>query len=201
MARDSSGPKGQPRYDALGVPADAADLTELGDYAALVGNRKALTSAQRQALSGSDRWVGLEVAETDTNLTYIYTAEGWRLVSALEEVGTFSYGQYYKSSPLYAPLRLTRQGKVGRLRGVITTNQAVNFPGGALFIMGTVPAGWRPVTEQTPFGPMVAAGSGAVSGWHQLTATGELQIWLMGTINSPGVNGIAMSVDLEWTIA
>lgn len=79
MARDSSGPKNQPRYDALGIPADAADLTEISEYAAANGNRKALTSTQRLALTGADRWVGLEVFETDTQRTYEYQSGGWVL--------------------------------------------------------------------------------------------------------------------------
>lgn len=83
MARDTSGPKNEPRYDTLGAPADAADLTELGAYAALVGNRKALTSAQRTALAGADRWNGLEVYETDTEISYRYTASGWKRIPDL----------------------------------------------------------------------------------------------------------------------
>lgn len=77
MARDTSGPKNEPQYSTNGVPADAADLTELGAYAALVGNRKALTNSQRTGLGGADRWVGLEVYETDTGDVYTYTASGW----------------------------------------------------------------------------------------------------------------------------
>lgn len=80
MARDSSGSKNEPQYSANGQPADAADLTEIAKYAADNGNRKALTSAQRAALSGADRWVGLEVYETDTGLVYEYTTAGWRNV-------------------------------------------------------------------------------------------------------------------------
>jgi hypothetical protein len=78
MARDSSGPKNEPQYSPLGVPADAADLSEVATYAALVGNLKALTAAQRGALAGSDRWVGLLVSETDTGDLWKYTAGGWK---------------------------------------------------------------------------------------------------------------------------
>lgn len=87
MARDTSGPKNEPRYAATGIPADAADLTELGAYAALVGNRKVLTNTQRVALAGADRWVGLEVYETDTDVSYRYTAGGWKRIP---EVRAFS---------------------------------------------------------------------------------------------------------------
>lgn len=81
MARDNSGPKNEPQYLGVGVPADAADLTELGVYAALVGNRKALTKSAREALAGADRWPGLEVYETDTRDVWLYTGvtDGWQL--------------------------------------------------------------------------------------------------------------------------
>lgn len=92
MARDSSGPKNEPQYAALGASADAADLTELGAYAALVGNRKVLTSAQRVALAGLDRWVGLEVLETDTEVRYRYTASGWKRVSELRAFASVKPG-------------------------------------------------------------------------------------------------------------
>ena len=57
MARNSSGSKNQPHYSSSGAPDDAADLTEVADYAAAVGNRKAGTNADRLALSGADKAV------------------------------------------------------------------------------------------------------------------------------------------------
>lgn len=81
MARDSTGLRGQPIYDPNGAPSDAADLTEVAQYASDVGNRKAMTKTLRQALSGSGRWVGLTVYETDTGDEWTYTATGWYLSS------------------------------------------------------------------------------------------------------------------------
>lgn len=79
--QDSWGSKNQPQYSGVGIPADAADLSQLGNYAALVGNRKALTSAQRVALTGNDRWAGLEVFETDTGTLWLYTT-AWSMIWA-----------------------------------------------------------------------------------------------------------------------
>lgn len=78
MARNSSGSKNQPHYATSGAPDDAADLTEVSDYAAANGNRKVGLNADRLALSGADRWEGLEFYETDTRITWYYTADGWK---------------------------------------------------------------------------------------------------------------------------
>jgi len=80
MARDSSGSKNEPQYDPNGIPADAADLTEVAAYAALVGNSKVLTDAQRVALAGADRWVGMTVYCTDTGVLWRYKATGWAVM-------------------------------------------------------------------------------------------------------------------------
>jgi hypothetical protein len=77
MAHDSLGPKNQPVFSAAGPPADAADLTEVGEYASVVGNRKADLSTVRTSLSGADVWPGLEFYETDTDITYRYRSTGW----------------------------------------------------------------------------------------------------------------------------
>lgn len=76
MARDSSGTKNQPQYSSSGVPAQAADLSEVSNYAAGVGNRKTGTSTTRTGLTGADVWDGLEFYETDTGATWLYKG-GW----------------------------------------------------------------------------------------------------------------------------
>ncbi|TIH33672.1 hypothetical protein [Subtercola vilae] len=83
MAHDSLGPKNEPQYAGTGIPADAADLTELGAFAALMGNSMAGTHAQRVALTVT--WVGLEFRETDTanQPTYRMTSSGWQIASIL----------------------------------------------------------------------------------------------------------------------
>lgn len=71
-----NGPKGQPRFDINDDPDFAADLTTVSEFAAQVGNRKAGTAAERQALSGTDSWPGMQFYETDTGVTYVYTSTG-----------------------------------------------------------------------------------------------------------------------------
>jgi len=77
MARDSSGAKNQPQYANTGTPADAADLSEIANFAAAVGNRKVGTSGERTALGGADVWAGLVFSETDTGIDYRYNGTGW----------------------------------------------------------------------------------------------------------------------------
>jgi hypothetical protein len=60
-----------PQYAANGVPADAADLTQVADFAAEVGNRKVGTNADRGALTGDTLWPGLAFGETDTGREFI----------------------------------------------------------------------------------------------------------------------------------
>lgn len=75
-ADGTPGAKNQPQFLGTGAPATAADLNTLADHAASVGNLKVLTTAQRTALSGSDRWTGLLVADTDLSSVFIYLG-GW----------------------------------------------------------------------------------------------------------------------------
>ena len=82
MARDTSGDKNEPQYDPNGIPADAADLTEVAAYAALVGNSKVLTNAERVALAGKDRWVGMTVYCPDTDVLWRYKAAGWSIMQS-----------------------------------------------------------------------------------------------------------------------
>ncbi|WIA99753.1 hypothetical protein [Curtobacterium sp. MCBA15_012] len=75
MAQDSWGPKHQPQYSGNGVPADAADLSQIANFAALVGNRKVGTSADRAALGADEKWPGLEFYDTDTLASWLYVAD------------------------------------------------------------------------------------------------------------------------------
>jgi hypothetical protein len=92
MAADSFGPKNEPEYAGSGVPADAADLTEIAKFAARVGNTRTDTSNVRKALTGKDVWPGLTFVETDTGLTYQYlkrdSSTGW-VRQAVHSGGTF----------------------------------------------------------------------------------------------------------------
>ncbi|AGW41749.1 hypothetical protein O159_23110 [Leifsonia xyli subsp. cynodontis DSM 46306] len=59
------------------MPAQAADLSEVSNYAAGVGNRKTGTSTTRTGLTGADVWDGLEFYETDTGATWEHGSSGW----------------------------------------------------------------------------------------------------------------------------
>lgn len=74
---DTSGPHNQPHYSENGIPADAADLTEVSDWADLVGNRKVGSTTTRNNLSGADLWPGLEFFDTTLWGTFIYINGGW----------------------------------------------------------------------------------------------------------------------------
>lgn len=77
MAHDGLGPKNQPTYAGTGASADAADLTELSQYASVVGNRKAGPTTARTAATGNDVWEGLEWEDTTLNCSFVYTSGAW----------------------------------------------------------------------------------------------------------------------------
>jgi hypothetical protein len=77
MAHDSLGPQNQPVYSASGAPADAADLTEVAQFASDRARRRADLSSVRTALTGADLVNGVEFFETDTQLTWLCTGTGW----------------------------------------------------------------------------------------------------------------------------
>jgi len=78
MARDSSGTKNQPQYAGTGAPADAADMSEIANYAALVGNRKIGPSSARTTATGADVWEGLEWWDTTLNTVFVMQSGTWR---------------------------------------------------------------------------------------------------------------------------
>lgn len=75
--QDSYGTQNQPQYADTGAPADAADLSQVANYAAKVGNRKVGLASARTGLTGADLWDGLEFFETDSGSTYEYHNSGW----------------------------------------------------------------------------------------------------------------------------
>ncbi|MBP1241751.1 hypothetical protein ABID92_000421 [Frigoribacterium sp. PvP120] len=77
MASNSMGPKNEPEYAGGGAPADAADLTEIAKYAALVGNHREGTALERQNLATVEKWKGLLWSDTDTGLLLFYTGAAW----------------------------------------------------------------------------------------------------------------------------
>jgi hypothetical protein len=79
MAADDHGPKGNGIYSASGASDDGADLTEIAAYAALVGNRKTGTSAQRAAAITEQNgvWEGLIWGDTTDGNEYRFTSGSW----------------------------------------------------------------------------------------------------------------------------
>ena len=76
-ASATKGPKGQPRFPATEPPDLGVDEEIVADYAALVGNRKSGTTAQRNlAASLGEVWPGLEWGDTTDGFDYGYTASG-----------------------------------------------------------------------------------------------------------------------------
>lgn len=80
MARDSSGTQNQPQYSTAGIPADAADLSEIANYAAAGGNTKFGTTTQMNALAGADLWTGLLFSNTTDKGLYRYDG-GWQNIT------------------------------------------------------------------------------------------------------------------------
>lgn len=87
-ADGTPGSKNQPQFLGTGAPATAADLNEIANYAALVGNVKVLDTTGRTALSGNQRWPGLIVFDTTTSTLYIWDGAGW---VRLMDLGAFPF--------------------------------------------------------------------------------------------------------------
>jgi hypothetical protein len=81
MTADSYGPKNQPRFDATKPPDLGVDETLVSDFAALVGNRKVGTTAERNAAasatSGKEVWEGLQWEDTDLKGTVVWRNGSW----------------------------------------------------------------------------------------------------------------------------
>lgn len=83
MARDSQGSHGHPQYSTSGVPADATDMSELGNYAALVGNIVVGTTTQRNAptlpapFNPIPFWEGLWWSDITDGQLYRFTGGSW----------------------------------------------------------------------------------------------------------------------------
>lgn len=75
MASETSGPKGQPYFTALGAPAIDVDPGIVSDYAADNGNRKSLSRTDRLALPVV--WEGLEAHDQTDKGRYEYIGGSW----------------------------------------------------------------------------------------------------------------------------
>lgn len=142
MARDSSGTHNQPHYAGTGAPADAADMTEIADYAATVGNSKTGTTTAMNALAGADVWEGLIFGNTTDGFVYKYTSGAFVNIQSLGDTGTVTptlgnswvaVGSGFKA-PTY------------RLRGGLVVLSGTMRSGTVSNPVFTLPAGSRPLT-------------------------------------------------------
>ncbi|MBF4574667.1 hypothetical protein [Frondihabitans sp. VKM Ac-2883] len=168
MARQGTGDKGQPTYDSNNPPDDAADLTELGQYAADVGNTRAGTTAQRNTFTNSGlAWEGLAWHDTTLKATLVFTAGLWQrrggVAPRVDLVGgraqsvpngtaaTVRWASYTASGGFVRQLNGIGDAFIAPLRGLYAASGSGIFDGA----MGgsrrmTAIAGGRPVSS-TPY--------------------------------------------------
>lgn len=149
MSRDTSGPKNEPQYSGLGAPADAADMTELGAYAAKVGNRKADTNAARTSATGADVWEGLEWRETDTGNTYEYTSSSWVVTRSPAAIPVTTFGTNWTAGTSAQVPLCYRQGNLIAMFGTVIIGSSGG--GGGYSSILTVPASVQPPNANTRF--------------------------------------------------
>lgn len=139
MARDTSGPKNEPQYSGTGASADAADLTEVGAYAATVGNRKLGPTTARNTAAGADVWEGLLWGDTTDKTDYRYTSGAWvRMIDVLDTGWqTPSLGSGWTSQSLET-IQYRRKNGVVVFRG-----RAIPAAGAATNLF-TLPTGYLP---------------------------------------------------------
>lgn len=193
MAHDSLGTHNEPQYSETGVPADAADLTEVAAYAATVGNRRVDASTVRTGLAGSGLWEGLEFYETDTYLTYRYHSNAWVNLGLVKTSGAFTpTGIYGFGTP--APALVNMAGRVS-MSGIITSSNAT-FVAGTTYTLGTIPTTFAPAGNQqfactanaTAVAQLTVFTTGNVTIVLNVGFTGALSLSLSGCIwTAPGV--------------
>jgi hypothetical protein len=146
MSRDTSGPKNEPQYAGTGAPADAADLSEIATYAALVGNRKTGTTAQRNAATGtSAAWEGLLWGDTTDGYEYRYTSGAWvGGTTPFTFVGL--YGQYGGTSET---VKAVVQGGRVWLEGFASNVSSATFVAATQYTLGTIPVSLAPTKAQS----------------------------------------------------
>jgi hypothetical protein len=145
MAHDSLGAKNQPQYATTGAPASAADMSEVANYAANIGNRRADTDAVRLGLTGSDLWNGLEFEATDTGKTWKY-AGGWVLIFQLPTAWTnftLTSGWTATGGAWATPAYRTNQLGEVEIRGQMIPRSGYS----TAEVFATLPVGSRPSSQ------------------------------------------------------
>lgn len=135
-ADDTPGAKGNPRFRGTGAPATATDLNILSEHAALVGNQKVGTTAERDAatLAGAV-WVGLEWYDTTLEISLRWNGAAWRG----RTIGTF--GADGNATVVGASLERDASGWVDLVATTERTN-STTYEG--QLILGVLPVGFRP---------------------------------------------------------
>jgi hypothetical protein len=191
MARDSSGPHNEPQYAGTGVPADAADLSEIATYAAAVGNRKigpttsGTPALGRTTATGADVWEGLEWQDTTDGFTYVSKSGGWvKPNHVLADIATFGTGYAPTDAAGHKP-RVRRIGDQCFLYGALTTSSGFAYSN-----LLTLPAAFQPPTTATRFIGTNIAATGAYQALYELILAGGVvsisTAFLSGSIAAAG---------------
>lgn len=203
MAADSYGAKQQPQYSGTGKPQSAADLSEIANYAALVGNRKVgSTAARNQAVTDGNVWEGLEWFDTSDGNLYLLKSGSWLPLFTRWTDFSPQYSGMSGGATIYAKYRRTLDTCQVRFSWTLG-----NFPNiGTIALVPPVPiASWVDDTDylgtvelidtasvdQRYIGPVIKSNGNAQARVHQTTAT---------AVGSPIVaGGTTSSVPFQWT--
>lgn len=194
---DSLGTHNEPQYAETGVPADAADLTEVAAFAAKVGNMRVGTTTERNNATGADVWQGLLWYDTDLNQYFSYDA-GWTMILSPDltaNIATFSTG-WTGLTAGHTP-RVRRHGSHVNLYGAISFGTNANYNS-----MFTVPAGFAPATTTVQFigAALVSIGSGNGEAAALVLTNGVVSFAGTGysTASLPGLGSIVTLGGLSW---
>lgn len=190
MAVDGGyGPKGQPRFLDGGAPDLAVDSNVLGEYAALVGNRKVGTTAERNAALAASNpvqvWEGLNWYDTTDGFEYQYLSSTW--VVKLNDTGwqaipTASIVGY--TDVANSPVSYRRINNVVYLRGRVSrTGGSDNF--------FQLPNGYRPVNQINVW-PVVDSGN--VMRRMQIANTGVMSFVDGGTFTNVSLQNVSFAL-------
>lgn len=125
------------------------------------------------------------------------TPAGWYTVSIGAPVpGVFTFGALYQNHANWESISLVRKGKVVRLKGTATISQTVTFAAGTAYVLGTIPAAFRPVGKNV-FTP--AAYSPAAGGWVAAYVNGNVE-FSMHAGTTQGANAFLIGLNMEWEL-
>lgn len=124
------------------------------------------------------------------------TPAGWYAVSdGGPVVGTFTYGALYQNHALWEPLTLTRRGRNVRLKGTATIKQTVSFVPATGYILGTIPADFRP--PKGVFTPLSI--SPATGGWLAVNTSGNVE-FALSAATTQAANAMLLGINAEWEL-